>query len=92
MARPEKSAAEDKMATTTTLLVPNHHLLNPPETAAEAQYLMQLACRAFARAISYLDHHENAELQRLLTSAYITIKSRQRREKRGELHREDPTG
>ena len=73
-----------------TLLIPDPHHVDPPQTPAEAETLIQLASRCFALAVNFLDHREHAALQCLLTLAWIKIQARQRTEQRGEQHREEP--
>ena len=72
------------------LLIPNPHHVDPPQTPAEAETLIQLASRCFALAVNFLDHREHTALQCLLTLAWIKIQSRQRIEQWGEQHREEP--
>ena len=75
---------------TAILLILDPQHVDPPETAAEAESLIQLASRCFAMAVNFLDHREHTALQCLLTSAWIKIQVRQRTEQQGEQHREEP--
>ena len=76
--------------TPTVVVIPDPQHVDPPETAAEATSLINLASRCFALAINYLNEREHSALQCLLTSAWIKIQSRQRRKERANNGREDP--